>query len=151
MQKNAVTINGKEYPIFCSTEAYSEIGKICGGKIEEITNILKSEDKTVEEKIRFFGSIIEALINGAIKRKNFAIEAGFEDGEEKNLFPSGGIFTLSHPMEIISVKNKAAVLNAIAGSTIYEVPDDVNLTKKEVDLDLEEIREANAKKAESAE
>lgn len=151
MEKYTAKIGGKEYPIFCSTEAYSEIGEICGGKIEEIAKILKSDDKTTEEKIKFFGKIIEALINGEIKRRNFAIEEGFEDGEKKSIFPSEGIFTICHPKEIVSAENKAAVLNAIAGSTIYEVPDDVNLTKKEVDLDLEEIREEKAKKAESAE
>lgn len=151
MEKYAVNINGKEYPIFCSTEAYSEIGALCDGKIEKITAILRSEEKPVEERIRFFGSIIETLINAEIKRKNFAVEMGLEDGEKRKTLPPESILSIAHPREIISVENKYAVLNAIAGSTVYEVPEDVNLTKKEVDLDLEEIREENAKKAESAE
>lgn len=151
MEKYAVTINGKEYPIFCSTEAFSEIGALCGGKIEDLPKILALKGKSVAEAAKIVGMIIEVLINGEIKRKNFAIEAGFEDGEKEKLLPSGMVISLAQPKEIVKEENQEAILKAISESTVYEVPDDVNLTKKEVDLDLEEIREANAKKAESAE
>lgn len=150
MEKQTYTakINGREYPLFCSTEAYSEIGALCGG-IEGLSEAVSVEKHSADSVIRTLAEITEILINGEIKRRNCAIDLGIEDGEKERLIPNGTILATAHPREI--TRNKAAIFNAIAGSLVYEIPDDVKIGKREIDEDLEEIREEQAKKAESAE
>lgn len=149
--KNTVKILGRDYELFASTQAVSEISEMCGG-INHITEYIygtEQEPNSQIEQIKRVVAIIEKMINAAIKRDNYAIKNGFMDGEEKKLFSAGDL------VMIVGIKDTAPLLEgmvrALKDDTDYDVPEGVAIDSAEVDETLNEIREKRAKNGESGE
>ncbi|MCM1334294.1 MAG: hypothetical protein NC084_11960 [Bacteroides sp.] len=139
-----VKLGGKEYPLYCSTEAYSLLGELSGGNIEHLDELFGVK-KPQGEAIGNIAAVLTILINGEIKRRNLAIDLGIEEGNKRKLIEIEQIAGVAPPKELIA--SKAAIFNAIADALVYEIPDEVKLARREIDEDLEEIRDNEAKKA----
>lgn len=146
---NKVNILGKDFEVFWSTQAMKEISDMCG-RIDKIDKYIYGDDKSdVAGIYERFSGILEILVNAAIKRDNYAKSKGFMQGDPVEQFEAGDlsiIIGIGDIGEMIQVMFKA-----LADDTEYEIPEGVDIDKKEVDETLEEIKENRRKKEESGE
>lgn len=144
-----VKILGKEFELFWSAQAMKEITDKCG-KLTNLDKYIYGEDKEdVSGAYTRFTEILEILVNASIKRDNYAINQGFEQGELKKVFEAGDlslVIGLGDLNDMIT-----AMYSALNRDTEYEIPEGVKIEKKEVDETLDEIRENRRKKEESGE
>lgn len=146
---NAVKILGKEFEVFWSTQAMKEISDMCG-RIDKIDEYIYGGDKTDFAGIyQRFSTILEILVNAAIKRDNYAIDHGFAQGAKKEVFEAGDLSVLIGIGDIADMIK--IMFKAMADDSEFEIPEGVDVEKKEVDETLEEIKENRRKKEESGE
>lgn len=149
MKDVTVKILGKEFEIFWSAQAMSEVSEKCG-KLGKLQSWIMGEDKEdIAGVYTRFTEILEILVNAAIKRDNYAIKQGFKQGEEQKQFEAGDLSLVIGLGEVGDMLK--VIYNALDRDTNYEVPDGANVEKKEADETLDEIREARRKKEEGGE
>lgn len=146
--KNTITILGRDFELFWSTQATSEIAEKCGG-LNKLDAWIKGNDDDYAGMLSRLTETFEILVNAAIKRDNFAIKHGFMQGEEKPVFELGELKQIIGLNEIATMRG--SIYAAMNNDMSYEVPDGVKVESKEIDETLEEIKENRRKKEESGE
>lgn len=142
-----VTILGKDFEFFWSTQAVSDVSEQCGG-LEKLYDWINGDDVDTATTLKRFTYVFETLVNAAIKRDNYAIKHGFIQGEPKEEFVAGEL------AELIGLKDMKEMTLAMFEAlniniNTIEVPDGAKIEQKEIDETLEEIKDARAKKEES--
>jgi len=138
---NTIKILNKDYELFWSTQAMSDISELCGG-IDKLYEWM--HDGEPVENLKKFTTIIEILVNAAIKRDNFAVRNGFQSGEERPLFEEGSFATVLSLTDMINMSG--TIFKSLGDDSDFEVPEGANIKKEEADEVLEEIRENRRKK-----
>ena len=146
--KNTITILGREFELFWSTQATSEIAEKCGG-LNKLDGWVRGNDEDAAGMLARITEVFGILVNAAIKRDNYAIKNGFMQGEEKPVFDPADLTMIIGITELAEMRG--AIYDAMRNDMSYEVPDGVKVESKEIDETLEEIKENRRKKEESGE
>ena len=146
--KNTITILGREFELFWSTQATSDIAEMCGG-LNKLDAWIRGDEEDYAGMLKRLTKTFEILVNAAIKRDNYAIKHGFMQGEEKPVFEADGLAEIIGLNDIANMRG--SIYAAMNNDMSYEVPDGVKVESKEIDETLEEIKENRRKKEESGE
>lgn len=132
-----IQIDGHSYEISFTVYAYQELCELCGS-IDKISSYIKSGN--AHDKLKKIALI---FINAAERQKKYyqKIDTSLEDDRksEKITLPK---FLKSK--DIISIYN--GIFKEIKNALYHEIPPNVNISKSETDIDLEEIKQQRADK-----
>lgn len=131
--------NGVQVDLWLNVSALGCISKRIS--LSEIEELFKG-DGNIAEKTEITAHLIECLANGAIQKTNADIKAGLEQGQERNLFPTGYFADNYTAGEIIQFI--PAVMQAISEGINFKVPESIKLPP--IDYEMQEVEKAKKKR-----
>lgn len=123
-------LNGKEHELFFSCAAMNRIADRCDGDLNNISK--KLDDMKEAQAMAFMCGILADLANGAVIKHNCDVILGLESGEKKPEYPEDYFAAVVSVAD--SEKITSAIFEAMGLGSEFNIPDNVKVEEKDIDL-----------------